>query len=93
MTRARNGFRLYLVKKILSGVQQSRWVLVQTRGGDKTMSARVMELLRSKKAQGMTEYILIVALIALLAVVGVRMFGGTISKLFQDKAKEIEEAK
>ncbi len=55
------------------------------------MEANVMQLLRSKKAQGMTEYILIVALIALIAVVGVRMFGGKISKLFSDKANQIEQ--
>ena len=40
-------------------------------------------------AQGMTEYIIIVALIALVAVAGVRIFGSKIAALFQDKAAEI----
>jgi len=48
-------------------------------------------LLRSRRGQGMVEYILIVALIALIAIVGIRIFGSKISQLFQDKANTIEQ--
>ncbi|NTV53393.1 MAG: hypothetical protein HGA76_10340 [Candidatus Firestonebacteria bacterium] len=45
---------------------------------------------KSERAQGMTEYIIIVALIALVAIGAVKMFGGKIAKLFQDKATQLE---
>jgi Flp pilus assembly pilin Flp len=51
---------------------------------------KLKHLAKSERAQGMTEYIIIVALIALVAVAGVKMFGGKIAQLFQDKAKQIE---
>jgi Flp pilus assembly pilin Flp len=54
------------------------------------MVKQLKHLGSSARAQGMTEYIIIVALIALVAVAGVKMFGGKIAQLFQDKAKQIE---
>jgi pilus assembly protein Flp/PilA len=47
------------------------------------------ELVKGKKAQGMTEYILIVALIAILAIAGVRIFGSRISQIFKGQATQI----
>ena len=45
---------------------------------------------KKEEGQGMTEYILIVALIALVAVVGVKLFGGKLQQLFVNKAQELE---
>jgi len=42
------------------------------------------------RGQGMTEYILIVVLIAVAALVTVKMFGGKIKGLFQKSADTIE---
>lgn len=47
-------------------------------------------VLRDKKGQGMTEYILIVVLIAVAAIFVVRTFGGKIKDLFQKSAETIE---
>lgn len=54
------------------------------------MRNRFGSFVQSTRAQGMVEYILIVALIALIAIVGIRAFGGKISELFQKKADQIE---
>jgi Flp pilus assembly pilin Flp len=40
--------------------------------------------------QGMVEYILIVALIAIIVIAGVRMFGGQIKDLFKNSADKIQ---
>ncbi len=45
----------------------------------------------SERAQGMTEYIIIVALIALVAIAGVKIFGKKIATLFENKAAQIEQ--
>jgi Flp pilus assembly pilin Flp len=42
------------------------------------------------RGQGMVEYILIVALIALIALAGVKMFGGKIKALFIDSSDKIQ---
>jgi pilus assembly protein Flp/PilA len=42
----------------------------------------IKRFLNDESGQGMTEYILIVALIALAAIVAVRLFGGKIKDLF-----------
>ncbi len=55
------------------------------------MLTKVKELLFEEEAQGMTEYIIIVALIALVAIAGVKIFGKSISGLFQSKAGELEK--
>lgn len=44
---------------------------------------------RPQQGQGMVEYILIVALIALVAIAGIKLFGGKLSQMFTEKAKEI----
>ena len=44
-----------------------------------------------KRGQGMTEYILIIALIAIVVIVGVRMFGTKVNEGFQRAASQIEE--
>ena len=49
-------------------------------------------LSKDEKGQGMTEYILIVALIAVAAIVVVKMFGGVIKNMFNRAAQKIEEA-
>jgi len=55
------------------------------------MRNKLQELMRSGRGQGMVEYILIVALIALVVVVGVKTFGGKVTQIFQDKAKQLGE--
>jgi Flp pilus assembly pilin Flp len=50
-------------------------------------------IIRDKKGQGMTEYILIVALIAVVAIVAVKMFGTQIKELFTSSSKKIGETK
>ncbi|MDY6862162.1 MAG: hypothetical protein SV062_04145 [Thermodesulfobacteriota bacterium] len=47
------------------------------------MLTRINKIFRDKKGQGMTEYIIIVALIAIAAVFIITMFGDTIRNLFQ----------
>jgi Flp pilus assembly pilin Flp len=45
---------------------------------------------RCSGGQGMVEYILIVALIAIIVIAGVRMFGGQIKDLFKNSADKIQ---
>ena len=54
------------------------------------MLRRLQDMKKGERAQGMTEYIIIVALIALVAVAGVKIFGSKIANLFQNKATQIE---
>ncbi len=49
------------------------------------------ELIRDERGAEMTEYILIIALIAVACIVVVRVFGGKIKTLFQKSAEKIEE--
>jgi Flp pilus assembly pilin Flp len=51
-----------------------------------------MNILRNKKAQGMTEYILIIALIAVLVIGAVKLFGGKVKKGFADSANKVGSA-
>lgn len=46
-------------------------------------------LLKGRKGQGMTEYILIIALIAVFVIGGVKLFGGKIKQGFQESAKAV----
>ena len=50
-----------------------------------------MGILKRRKGQGMTEYILIIALIAILVIGAVRMFGGKVKKGFSDAAEKVGE--
>jgi Flp pilus assembly pilin Flp len=50
------------------------------------MMVRIRKLLRDKKGQGMTEYIIIVALIAIAAIGVVTLFGDNIRALFSASA-------
>lgn len=45
--------------------------------------------LKNQRGQGMTEYILIVALIAVAAIVAVKMFGGQVNELFSKSSEKI----
>jgi Flp pilus assembly pilin Flp len=54
-------------------------------------SSRFSRFGQSTRAQGMVEYILIVALIALVAMVGIKLFGGKISAVFEKKAGQLEK--
>ena len=45
---------------------------------------------KRKKGQGMVEYILIIALIALIVIVGVKMLGKKTQKAYNDSAGAIE---
>jgi pilus assembly protein Flp/PilA len=55
------------------------------------MRMKVSRFVRAQQGQGMVEYILIVALIALVAIVGIKLFGGKLSQLFTNKANQIEQ--
>jgi len=48
-----------------------------------------MKLLKLRKGQGMTEYILIIALIAVLVIGAVKVFGKNVKKGFSDSAEKI----
>lgn len=50
------------------------------------------QFLNDERAQGMTEYVLLVFLIALLAYVAVRTFGGTVKNSFNDASKKLKDA-
>jgi len=49
-----------------------------------------MKLSRSR-GQGMTEYILIIALIAILVIAGVKLFGGKIKSAFSNSGNAVEQ--
>lgn len=46
-------------------------------------------MLKNKKGQGMVEYILIIILIVIIALVGVKTFGGKLNSIFQDTSKKV----
>lgn len=46
--------------------------------------------LKHSKGQGMVEYILIIALIAVLVIAGVKIFGKNVNTLFSDSAEKIK---
>ncbi len=48
-----------------------------------------MKLLKLRKGQGMTEYILIIALIAVLVIGAVKAFGGKVKQGFQKSAEKV----
>ncbi len=50
------------------------------------------KLFAGKKGQGMTEYILIIALIAIVVLASVKMFGKKVDKGFQNAAEKVESA-
>lgn len=50
------------------------------------------KLFRGEKAQGMVEYILIVALIAVAAIVALKAFGGKITGWFSSASQKIDGA-
>lgn len=54
------------------------------------MQKQIRRLAGSNRAQGMVEYILIVALIALVALAGIKIFGSKLAGMFQSKAEQIE---
>lgn len=47
-------------------------------------------MLKNKKGQGMVEYILIIVLVVIVALVGVKLFGGNLNSLFEKANKNIE---
>jgi len=49
-----------------------------------------MKILRGKRGQGMTEYILIIALIAILVIGAVKFFGGKVKKSFRDAGDTVD---
>lgn len=46
---------------------------------------------KKQDGQSMTEYILVLALVALVAIAGVKLFGSKLGKLFSDKAAALEQ--
>jgi Flp pilus assembly pilin Flp len=55
------------------------------------MRAQARRSIRAQHGQGMVEYILIVALIALVAIAGIKLFGGKLSQMFTNKANQLEQ--
>jgi pilus assembly protein Flp/PilA len=51
----------------------------------------IKKFINDESGQGMTEYILIVVLIAVAAIVVVKAFGGKIQELFQKSTKKIDD--
>ncbi|OQA91590.1 MAG: hypothetical protein BWY26_00795 [Elusimicrobia bacterium ADurb.Bin231] len=47
---------------------------------------------KEEKAQGMTEYVLLVFLIALLAYMGVQTFGGKVNQSFTRAGSKLDQA-
>jgi len=47
-------------------------------------------MLRNKKGQGMVEYILIIVLVVIVALVAVKLFGGNLNSLFNKANTAIE---
>jgi Flp pilus assembly pilin Flp len=56
------------------------------------MIKRFLKNRNNRKGQGMTEYVLIVFLIAILAYAAVELFGGKIKTAFETGAKKIGTA-
>ncbi len=50
----------------------------------------IKKLVCEEKAQGLVEYILIIALVAVIAVAAVKMFGNQISNWFKGSAKKLQ---
>ncbi len=49
-------------------------------------------MLKGKKAQGMTEYILIIALVAIMIIAALKFFGGRVKKGFNDASSKISQS-
>jgi len=54
------------------------------------MMEKVRQLIFEEEAQGMVEYILIIAVVALIVIGGIKIFGEKLKSLFERKAKELE---
>lgn len=50
-----------------------------------------VNMLRNNKGQGMVEYILIVVLIVIVALVGVKLFGKNVNEIFTSSADKISQ--
>ena len=50
-----------------------------------------MRMIRRKKGQGMVEYILIIALVAILVIGALKLFGGKVKTGFKKAADEVGE--
>jgi Flp pilus assembly pilin Flp len=53
----------------------------------------VKTLLRDKRGAGMTEYIILVGVIAMLAIVAFRFFGSSVSKKIQEQGDVVKNIK
>lgn len=49
-------------------------------------------MLKNKRAQGMTEYILIIALVAIMIIAALKFFGGRVKKGFNDASSKISQS-
>lgn len=47
-------------------------------------------LLKKGKGQGMVEYVLIIALVVIIVIAGVKLFGGKVNTLFEKSADKIQ---
>lgn len=48
-------------------------------------------MLKSNKGQGMVEYILIIVLIVIVAIVGVKLFGKNVNEIFTSSSEKISQ--
>jgi pilus assembly protein Flp/PilA len=62
---------------------------VPVAGGGETMKKFLVSLVRDDEGQDLVEYAMLVALIALVAAVGVRAFGTALSSWFSDLAGSV----
>ncbi|MCD4813287.1 Flp family type IVb pilin [bacterium] len=53
------------------------------------MKKMLKKLVVEEEAQGMVEYILIIAVVALVVIGSIRLFGSRLSTLFTEKADEL----
>lgn len=51
----------------------------------------IKKLSRNERGQGMAEYIIIVILVAIIVLVGIRLFGKSVINQFNEATKEVDE--
>jgi len=55
------------------------------------MTTQLRKLIRDRRGAGLTEYIILVGVIALLAIAGFKTFGKDVKKKVEDQAGEVKK--
>ena len=55
------------------------------------MKKQIQQLIQDKKGANLVEYIILLALIAIVVIAAVRTFGTTVSDKFDEKEKEVDK--